>query len=72
MSEALTTDFANLLARELVAAVGATSAVSIATTRENVDAGAGWVMTLTRDRRPRTARFPPGSTAPARLPWRSC
>jgi flagellar motor switch protein FliN len=46
MSAPLTVDFANLLARELVAAVGTTSAVSIATTRETVDAGAGWVMTL--------------------------
>jgi flagellar motor switch protein FliN len=47
MSDALTTDFVNLLARELVAAVGTTSAVSIATTRETVAAGPGWVMTLT-------------------------
>ena len=46
MSEPLTTDFANLLARELVAAVGTTSVVSIATTRETVDPADGWVMTL--------------------------
>jgi flagellar motor switch protein FliN/FliY len=47
MSESLTSEFTNLLARELVAAVGTTSAVSIATTRETVEAGDGWVMTLT-------------------------
>jgi flagellar motor switch protein FliN/FliY len=46
MSDSLTLDFANLLARELVAAVGTTSSVSIATTRETVDPCAGWVMTL--------------------------
>lgn len=46
MSEPLTTDLANLLAGELAAAVGTTSAVSIATTRQAVDHGAGWIMTL--------------------------
>jgi flagellar motor switch protein FliN/FliY len=46
MSEALRTEFANLLARELAAAVGTTSAASIAMTRETVSPGAGWVMTL--------------------------
>jgi flagellar motor switch protein FliN len=46
MSDSLTLDFSNLLARELVAAVGTTSAVSIATTRQHVAPCAGWVMTL--------------------------
>jgi flagellar motor switch protein FliN/FliY len=41
-----TTDFTNLLARELVAAVATTSAVSIGTTRERIDPCAGWVTTL--------------------------